>query len=90
MGNKKKNNKNEEAVVIPLDLEDEIEEYEKTAVKTGDDTPDGRLDLNQLKEMSINQLSSAAKGLGGRESGRDEAPGSHSFRSSSTRRRPKV
>jgi transcription termination factor Rho len=64
MGNKKKNNKNEEAVVIPLDLEDEIEEYEKTAVKTGDDTPDGRLDLNQLKEMSINQLSSAAKGLG--------------------------
>ncbi len=34
--------------------------------RPGDDTeqPKGRLDLNQLKEMSINQLSKAAKGLG--------------------------
>jgi hypothetical protein len=28
MGTKKQNSKNEEAVVIPLDLEEEIEEYE--------------------------------------------------------------
>jgi transcription termination factor Rho len=66
MGTKKKNNnKNEEAVVIPLDLEDEVEEYERTAEsESAEVVEDGRLDLNQLKEMSINQLSSAAKGLG--------------------------
>jgi transcription termination factor Rho len=65
MGNNKKDNNNEqEAVVIPLDLEEEIEEYEKAAEQPAEEAAGGRLDLNQLKEMSINQLSSAAKGLG--------------------------
>jgi len=66
MGTKKKDNntKDEEAVVIPLDLEEEIEEYEQAAEQPAEEGAVGRLDLNQLKEMSINQLSSAAKGLG--------------------------
>jgi transcription termination factor Rho len=64
MGTKKKSQENDEAVVIPLDLEEEIEEYEKTAAQSPAEVPEGRLDLNQLKEMSISQLSSAAKGLG--------------------------
>jgi transcription termination factor Rho len=66
MGTKKKNNnnKNDEAVVIPLDLEEEIEEYAQEAETATEEVAEGRLDLNQLKEMSINQLSSAAKGLG--------------------------
>jgi transcription termination factor Rho len=64
MANKKKNNKNDEAVVIPLDLEEEIEEYEKSTAQSSPGSSEGRLDLNQLKEMSINQLSAAAKGLG--------------------------
>ena len=64
MGNKKKNNNNDEAVVIPLDLEEEIEEFERSTEPATAETADARLDLNQLKEMSINQLSSAAKGLG--------------------------
>ena len=51
-------------MVIPLDLEEEIEEYEKAAEQPAEEAAGGRLDLNQLKEMSINQLSSAAKGLG--------------------------
>ena len=64
MGTKKKSKENDEAVVIPLDLEEEIEEYEKTATQSTAEVPEGRLDLNQLKEMSISQLSSASKGLG--------------------------
>ena len=32
---KKKNNANDDAVVIPLDIEDEIEEYEKAAAASG-------------------------------------------------------
>jgi transcription termination factor Rho len=61
MATKKKKSETEEAVVIPLDLEDE--EIEESAVGDGE-TPEGRLDLNQLKEMSISQLSGAAKALG--------------------------
>jgi len=66
MGTKKKNDNktDEEAVVIPLDLEEEIEEPEQAAEQPAGEAVGGRLDLNQLKEMSINQLSSAAKGLG--------------------------
>ena len=61
MVTKKKKSETEEAVVIPLDLEDdEVEETEVVA----SDLPEGRLDLNQLKEMSISQLGGAAKGLG--------------------------
>jgi transcription termination factor Rho len=60
MGQKKKNSQ-EEPVVIPLDLDDEIEEYEQNSVENG---PEGRLDLTQLKEMSISQLSGVARGLG--------------------------
>jgi transcription termination factor Rho len=60
MGTKKKTDK-DEAVVIPLDLEDEAPEAEK---ETSAKMPEGRLDLNQLKEMSISQLSAAAKGFG--------------------------
>ncbi|MDX2437489.1 MAG: transcription termination factor Rho [Acidobacteriota bacterium] len=61
MVTKKRKSETEEAVVIPLDLEDdEVEETEAVA----SDLPEGRLDLNQLKEMSISQLGGAAKGLG--------------------------
>jgi transcription termination factor Rho len=60
MANKKKNAK-EEPVVIPLDLDDEIEEFEQ---QNDDGEQDGRLDLTQLKEMTINQLSEIARGLG--------------------------
>jgi transcription termination factor Rho len=61
MGTKKKKNSQEEPVVIPLDLDDEIEKYEQISVENG---PEGRLDLTQLKEMTINQLSEVARGLG--------------------------
>jgi len=61
MANKKKKTDTEEAVVIPLDLEDD-EFSEPAGEETGE--PKGRLDLNQLKEMSINELSQAAKTLG--------------------------
>ena len=66
MGTKKKNdnNKDEEAVVIPLDLEEETEEFEQAAEQPAGKAAGERLDLNQLKEMSISQLSTAAKGLG--------------------------
>ena len=66
MGTKKKNNNNrgEEAVVIPLDLEEEIEESEQAAEQPTVEAVGERLDLNQLKEMSISQLSTAAKALG--------------------------
>ncbi len=59
MGRKKKETQ-DDPVVIPLDLDDEIEQYESSA-----ETPqEGRLDLTQLKEMSINELSGVARGLG--------------------------
>jgi len=58
MGRKKKESKEE--VVIPLDLDDEIEEYEQA----NDATQEGRLDLRQLKEMTINELCSIGRGLG--------------------------
>jgi len=57
MGRKKKESKEE--VVIPLDLEDEIEEYEQA----NGTTTEGRLDLKQLKELSINELCSIGRGL---------------------------
>ena len=53
MGRKKKNSEDQEPVVIPLDLDEEIEEYEQAA----EVAKEGRLDLRQLKEMSINELS---------------------------------
>ena len=66
MGTKKKydDNRGEEAVVIPLDLEEEIEESEQAAEQPTVEAVGERLDLNQLKEMSISQLSTAAKALG--------------------------
>ena len=57
---KKDNGNNKESVVIPLDLDDEIEEYEQST----DNVIEGRLDLTQLKEMGINRLCEVAKGLG--------------------------
>jgi transcription termination factor Rho len=60
MASNKKKNEKDEAVVIPLDLEEEIEESEQSQ----DHLSEGRLDLNQLKEMSISQLGQIAKGLG--------------------------
>ncbi len=61
MGRKKKNgNADNEQVVIPLDLDEEIEEYEaKTA---NGDQP--RMDLKQLKEMEIGELAEVARSLG--------------------------
>jgi len=58
MGRKKKTN-NEDPVVIPLDLDDEIEEREQEAAAAA--AQEGRLDLTQLKEMSINELCGVAK-----------------------------
>jgi len=62
MGRKKRNDQ-EEPVVIPLDLEDEGEN-EEYAPEEAIATVDGRLDLRQLKEMSINALGEVAKGIG--------------------------
>jgi len=59
MGRKKKNSA--EPVVIPLDLDDEIEKYEQAAAEAAQE---GRLDLKQLKEMTINELSSVARTVG--------------------------
>jgi transcription termination factor Rho len=61
MARKKKDADSPEPVVIPLDLEDEIEEYEAQVSETA---PGERLNLKQLKEMSINELSGIARGLG--------------------------
>ena len=60
MGSKKSENDQEKPVVVPLDLEDEIEELEQSK----EDGPEGRLDLTQLKEMSIKQLGESARRLG--------------------------
>jgi len=59
MGRKKKTN--EDPVVIPLDLDDEIEEREQAAAAAA--AQEGRLDLTQLKEMTINELCGVAKSL---------------------------
>jgi transcription termination factor Rho len=58
MGRKKKTS-NEDPVVIPLDLDDEIEEREQAAAAAV--AQEGRLDLTQLKEMTINELCGVAK-----------------------------
>ena len=58
---RKKKNAQDETLVIPLDLDDEIEKYEKQAAEAAQE---GRADLKQLKEMSINELSSAARAVG--------------------------
>ena len=59
MGRKKKTT--EDPVVIPLDLDDEIEEREQAAAAAA--AQKGRLDLTQLKEMTINELCGVAKSL---------------------------
>jgi transcription termination factor Rho len=59
MGRKKKTS--EDPVVIPLDLDDEIEEREQAAAAAA--AQEGRLDLTQLKEMTINELCGVAKSL---------------------------
>lgn len=58
---RKKKNAQDETLVIPLDLDDEIEKYEQQAAQAA---LEGRVDLKQLKEMSINELSSAARSVG--------------------------
>jgi len=60
MGRKKKTS-TEDPVVIPLDLDDEIEEREQAAAAAA--AQEGRLDLTQLKEMTINELCGVAKSL---------------------------
>ncbi|MEE4270943.1 MAG: transcription termination factor Rho [Thermoanaerobaculales bacterium] len=60
MGRKKKKN-GDETVLIPLDLDDEIEEREQEAAAAA--AQEGRLDLTQLKEMTINELCGVAKSL---------------------------
>ena len=60
MGRKKKTS-TEDPVVIPLDLDDEIEEREQAAAAAA--VQEGRLDLTQLKEMTINELCGVAKSL---------------------------
>jgi len=59
MGRKKKTS--EDPVVIPLDIDDEIEEREQAAAAAA--AQEGRLDLTQLKEMTINELCGVAKSL---------------------------
>src|SRR5512137_2332422 len=61
MARKKRNGDEQEPVVIPLDLDEEIEEYEQQATEAA---KEGRLDLRQLKEMTINELSGVARTLG--------------------------
>ena len=58
---RKKKNAQDETLVIPLDLDDEIEKYEQQAAEAAQE---GRVDLKQLKDMSINELSSAARAVG--------------------------
>jgi transcription termination factor Rho len=59
MGRKKKTT--EDPVVIPLDIDDEIEAREQAAAAAA--AQEGRLDLTQLKEMTINELCGVAKSL---------------------------
>jgi len=61
MARKKKNSESSDPVVIPLDLEDEIEEHE---AQMSEAAKNGRLDLTQLKEMSVAELGEVAKALG--------------------------
>jgi transcription termination factor Rho len=62
MGQKKKTkNSQEDPVVIPLDLDEEIEEYENSSTEVD---PEARLDLKQLKEMTISELSGVAREIG--------------------------
>jgi len=58
---RKKKNAQDETLVIPLDLDDEIEEYEQAAAQAAEE---GRVDLKQLKDMSINELASIARAVG--------------------------
>ncbi len=60
MARKKKNGNSPEPVVIPLDIDDEIEKYEAKAAEAA---KEGRLNLQQLKEMNINELSGIARAL---------------------------
>jgi transcription termination factor Rho len=57
---RKKKNATDETMVIPLDLDEEIQEYEAKATEAA---KEGRLDLKQLKEMTINELTSVARTL---------------------------
>ncbi len=57
---RKKKNAQDETVVIPLDIDDEIEEYEQQAAQAAQE---GRVDLKQLKGMSISELASMARAL---------------------------
>jgi transcription termination factor Rho len=60
MGRKKKTNNDQEPVVIPLDLDEEIEQYEaQVSAADGD-----RLDLKRMKDISISQLTDVANRLG--------------------------
>jgi len=61
MVRKKKSNGDAEPVVIPLDLEDEIDKHEAETVSASED---GRLDLKQLKDMAIGELGGVARNLG--------------------------
>ncbi len=61
MARKKKNGETNDPVVIPLDLEEEIEEHE---AQMNEAAKNGRLDLKQLKEMSVTELGEVAKALG--------------------------
>jgi len=61
MARKKKNGETSDPVVIPLDLEEEIEEHE---AQMNEAAKNGRLDLKQLKEMSVTELGEVAKALG--------------------------
>lgn len=58
---RKKKNAQDETVVIPLDIDEEIEEYEQQAAQAAQE---GRVDLKQLKGMSISELASLARALG--------------------------
>ena len=60
MGRKKKTNNDQEPVVIPLDLDDEIEQYEAQVSATDGD----RLDLKKMKDIAISQLTEVANRLG--------------------------
>ncbi|MCD4750989.1 MAG: transcription termination factor Rho [Thermoanaerobaculales bacterium] len=57
----RKKDKKEEPLVIPLDIDDEIEEYEQQAAQAAQE---GRFDLKQLKDLSINELASMARAHG--------------------------